>query len=57
MGVPNIAVATPGVVLLPLHVTEVAATTAKLASWKLPFGAKVLGVSVTARPAAAPGRR
>ncbi len=57
MGVPNIAVATPGVVVLPLHVTEVAATTAKLASWKLPFGAKVLGVSVTARPAAAPGRR
>ena len=43
-------------VLLPLHVTEVAATTAKLASWKLPFGAKVLDISVAVRVSSGTGR-
>ncbi|HEY9081337.1 hypothetical protein [Magnetovibrio sp.] len=46
----NVSVATPGVVLIPVHLDgQFTATTAAAARIKLPFKAKVLGVSASAR--------
>ena len=46
----NISVATPGVILLPFHLDgQFTATTADAATIKLPFEAKVIGISATAR--------
>lgn len=47
---PNIAIATPGVVLVPVHLQgQFTATVTSAATLKLPFPAKVVGVSATAR--------
>ena len=43
---PNVASTIAGVVLVPIHVSgQYTATTADVAQFKLPFAAKVLGVS------------
>ncbi len=50
MPIPNIAVATPGVVLLPIHLPgQYSADVTAAARLKLPFAARVLGISVSAR--------
>ena len=47
---PNIPIATPGVVVLPLHLSgQVGADVDDAVTIKLPFPAKVIGVSATAR--------
>lgn len=47
---PNLSVATPGVVLLPIHLQgQHTANVTAAARIKLPFPAKVLGVSASAR--------
>lgn len=47
---PNLSVATPGVVLLPIHLQgQHTANVTSAARIKLPFPAKVLGVSASAR--------
>ena len=47
---PNLSVATPGVVLLPIHLQgQHTANVTAAARLKLPFPAKVLGVSAAAR--------
>lgn len=49
----NIGVATPGVVLLPIHLSgQNAASVTAVAKIKLPFPARVLGVSANARASA-----
>lgn len=47
---PNIAIATPGVMVLPVHLPgQYTASVTAVARIKLPFEAKVLGVSASAR--------
>lgn len=47
---PNVAVATPGVVLMPVHLQgQFTADVTAVATLKLPFPARVLGVSASAR--------
>ena len=47
---PNLSIAIPGVVLLPLHLPgQYTASVTAVARLKLPFAARVLGVSAAAR--------
>ena len=50
MTTPNLSIAIPGVVLLPLHLPgQYTASVTAVARLKLPFAARVLGVSAAAR--------
>ncbi|MEQ8605179.1 MAG: hypothetical protein RIB45_17845 [Marivibrio sp.] len=47
---PNLGVATPGVVLMPIQLSgQVGANVTGAATFQLPFKAKILGVTATAR--------
>ena len=50
MTTPNLSIAIPGVVLLPLHLPgQYSASVTAVARLKLPFAARVLGVTAAAR--------
>ena len=50
MTTPNLSIAIPGVVLLPLHLPgQYTASVTAVARLKLPFAARVLGITAAAR--------